>query len=32
MAARPGYYIIRGVEGEFYGCEPNIFHKTYGPA
>jgi hypothetical protein len=32
MIARAGYYIIRGVEGEFYGCEPNIFHKTYGPA
>lgn len=32
MVARAGYYIIKGVEGEFYGCEPNIFHKTYGPA
>lgn len=24
-----GYVIIRGVEGEFYPCEPNIFDKTY---
>ena len=24
-----GYYIIRGVEGEYYPCEPEIFHKTY---
>jgi len=24
-----GYIIIRGVEGEYYPCEPNIFDKTY---
>jgi len=24
-----GYIIIRGVEGEYYPCEPTIFHKTY---
>ena len=24
-----GYIIIRGVEGEFYPCEPGIFKKTY---
>ena len=24
-----GYIIVRGVEGEFYPCEPNIFEKTY---
>lgn len=24
-----GYYIIRGVEGEYYLCEPKIFEKTY---
>jgi len=24
-----GYIIIRGVEGEYYPCEPGIFHKTY---
>ena len=23
------YIIIRGVEGEYYPCEPNIFEKTY---
>lgn len=29
MVAKPGYWIIKGVEDEFYGCEPNIFAKTY---
>lgn len=29
MVAKPGYWIIKGVEGEFYGCEPRIFAKTY---
>ena len=24
-----GYIIIRGVEGEYYPCEPSIFNKTY---
>lgn len=24
-----GHYLIQGVEGEIYGCEPNIFKKTY---
>ena len=24
-----GYIIIRGVEGEYYPCEPGIFVKTY---
>lgn len=24
-----GYIIIRGVEGEYYPCEPGIFDKTY---
>lgn len=24
-----GDYIIRGVHGEFYPCEPDIFAKTY---
>lgn len=24
-------YIIRGVEGEFYPCKPDIFEKTYEP-
>ena len=25
----PGDYIIRGVQGEFYPCKPDIFEKTY---
>lgn len=24
-----GDYIIKGVNGEFYPCKPNIFEKTY---
>jgi hypothetical protein len=27
--AIPGDYIIKGVNGEFYPCKPDIFHKTY---
>lgn len=27
--ATVGDYVIRGVEGEFYFCKPNIFLKTY---
>ena len=29
MLARPGWWIIRGVEGEFYPCKPEIFEATY---
>lgn len=29
MIARSGYWIIKGVQGEFYGCEPTIFAETY---
>lgn len=30
LVARPeGYWIIRGVEGEIYPCEGEIFSKTY---
>jgi len=29
MAAEVGDFIIRGVEGEFYPCKPDIFWKTY---
>lgn len=29
MQAKPGDYIIQGVEGEFYPCKPDIFEKTY---
>lgn len=24
-----GDYIIKGVQGEFYPCKPDIFHPTY---
>lgn len=29
MAAQPGDWIIRGVQGEFYPCKPDIFDATY---
>jgi len=29
MAANPGDWIIRGVQGEFYPCKDSIFHETY---
>lgn len=29
MQARQGDYIIRGVNGEYYPCKPDIFEKTY---
>lgn len=29
MTANRGDYIIKGVEGEFYPIQPDIFHKTY---
>lgn len=32
MAAIPGDWIIRGVNGEFYPCKPDIFAKTHEPA
>lgn len=32
MTALPGDYIIRGVQGEFYPCKPDIFAQTYDPA
>ena len=28
MQAKPGDYIIRGVQGEFYPCKPDIFEAT----
>jgi len=27
--ARLGDYIIKGVQGEFYPCKPDIFEQTY---
>lgn len=29
MKANVGDYIIKGVNGEFYPCKPDIFEKTY---
>lgn len=29
MTASSGDWIIRGVNGEFYPCKPDIFDKTY---
>jgi hypothetical protein len=27
----PGQYIIKGMKGEFYPCDPEIFHSKYEP-
>ena len=29
MSASIGDYLIKGVEGEFYPCKPDIFERTY---
>lgn len=29
MNTTPGDWIIKGVNGEFYPCKPDIFDKTY---
>ena len=29
MTAKPGDWIICGVQGEFYPCKPDIFDATY---
>ena len=29
MEARPNDWVIRGVQGEFYPCKPEIFNQTY---
>ena len=29
MIAKYGDYIIKGVQGEFYPCKPDIFNATY---
>ena len=29
ITAAEGDYIIKGVDGDFYTCEPDIFEKTY---
>lgn len=28
----PGDFIIKGVQGEYYPCKPDIFEATYDPA
>lgn len=25
----PNYWVIKGVQGEFYGCDPAVFEATY---
>ena len=32
MTASCGDWIIKGVNGEYYPCKPDIFRKTYEPA
>ena len=32
MEAKLGDWIIKGVQGEFYPCKPDIFAATYEPA
>ena len=29
MAATPGDFVIKGVQGEFYPCKPDIFEATH---
>ena len=29
MLASPNDYIIKGIQGEFYPCKPEIFEKSY---
>ena len=29
MSAQLGDYVIKGVQGEFYPCKPDIFNATY---
>jgi hypothetical protein len=31
MEADPGDWIIKGIQGEFYPCKPDIFEETYEP-
>ena len=31
MTAKIGDWVIKGVNGEFYPCKPDIFAKTYEP-
>jgi len=29
MQVKPGDWVIKGVQGEFYPCKPDIFDQTY---
>lgn len=29
LQVRPGSYLIKGIKGEYYACDPEIFAKTY---
>jgi hypothetical protein len=29
MDGEAGHYLIRGVEGEYYPCDPDVFEQTY---
>jgi hypothetical protein len=31
MTASRGDWVIKGIQGEFYPCKPDIFEKTYEP-
>ena len=31
MSAAVGDWIIKGIQGEFYPCKPDIFEATYSP-
>lgn len=31
MVARPGDWVVMGIQGEFYPCKPDIFAATYEP-
>ena len=31
MSVSKGDYIIKGIQGEFYPCKPDIFEQTYEP-
>lgn len=31
ITARVGDWIIKGIQGEFYPCKPDIFEQTYEP-
>lgn len=32
VTASPGDWIIKGIQGEFYPCKPDIFAASYEPA